>query len=93
MDNEDTRTISNICLAKIHSTRSAVNWLVGLGIFFLVLGIILQVALGQWAYAGVWVFGIILLIVAAIVYAAGAPARDCYANPTNGYCRLLVIGG
>jgi hypothetical protein len=92
MDDEDVQTIAMICAERVRQNRMAVNWLVGIAIFFIVIGIILQVVLGAWAWATIWVVGVILLLIAAVVYAAGASARDCFTSPTNPYCRLVVLG-
>ena len=76
---------------KVYSNRNAVNWLVGIGIFLLVLGIILQVVIGEWCYAGVWILGLILIIVAAIVHCVGASDRDCLYNPANRLCQTSLM--
>ena len=87
----DPRAIEIICAQKVQANRTAVNWLVGLGVFFLILGIVIQIVCGSWGAVGIWALGLLLLIIAGIVYAAGAADRDCFANPHTMTCRLTAL--
>jgi len=73
---------------KVQENETATNWLVCLGIFFLLLGIVLQLMFRSWWYSVIWIIGIIFMISGAIVYATGANLRSCLANPA--LCQAMM---
>jgi LPXTG-motif cell wall-anchored protein len=76
---------------RVEAGSSATSWLFGLGLFLFILGILFLFLLRRkWRFIayGALLLGVVLMVVAAGLYACGGTDRYCMKNPSDEACAM-----